>query len=292
MNYSFWAAAAGIALVDIVLSGDNAIVIGAAASRLHGARRLFAIVFGGVGAIVLRFALASMATKLLLLPYLRFGGGVVVFVIAIRLLLPENTRNRDLARGSLFAAMLTIIIADITMSLDNVIAVGALANGNVLLLAAGIIFSMALLFVASSIIARLVDHIQWLLDVAAVVLAWTAANLILGDPALEGIAHVSDRVQTATHFYAVGLMLLIDLTIRAVRHHHARHRVATDALRAALPDGPWGEPRGAGLVAVEADAQDEGEDGAARANGAVTPPATAHAPHRSEHPAQARRPLP
>lgn len=279
MNYSFWAAAAGIALVDIVLSGDNAIVIGAAASRLQGARRLFAIIFGGLGAIVLRFALASVATTLLLWPYLRFAGGLVVFIIAIRLLLPENTRNRDFARGSLFAAMLTIIIADITMSLDNVIAVGALANGNVLLLAAGITFSMVLLFVASSIIARLVDHMQWLLDVAAVVLAWTAANLMLGDPALEGFAHLSDRVQTAAHFYAVGLMLLIDLTIRAVLLHRARHRAAADALSAALTDGTPDEPRRAEMVAVEANA--DAADGAARANGSVNSPATTHATDQS-----------
>lgn len=289
MNYSFWAAAAGIALVDIVLSGDNAIVIGAAASRLRGPRRLIAILFGGLGAIVLRLALASAATKLLLVPYLRLGGGLVVFVIAIRLLLPESDRSRDLARGSLFAAMLTIIIADITMSLDNVIAVGALADGNVWLLVAGITFSMMLLFVASSIIARLVDHMQWLLDVAAVVLAWTAANLVLGDPALEGIARLSDRLQTATHFYAVGLMLLIDLTIRAVRHHHVRHRAASDVLRATLADGASGEPRGAALVAVEADAEGGGApDGIARANGAVNSPAAAHAPRRPEHPAQGR----
>ncbi len=283
MNYSFWAAAAGIALVDIVLSGDNAIVIGAAASRLRGPRRLIAIVFGGLGAIVLRLALASAATTLLLVPYLRFFGGLVVFAISVRLLLPESTRNRDLARGSLFAAMLTIIIADITMSLDNVIAVGALANGNVPLLVAGITFSMVLLFVASSIIARLVDSMQWLLDVAAVVLAWTAASLFLRDPALEGIVHLSARVQTAAHFYAVGLILLIDLAIRAVRHHRARHRAA-------------GEPRAANLVAVETDAQSGAEggtaDGAAGANDSVNAPATAPATHQSELPAPARRPQP
>lgn len=297
MNYSFWAAAAGIALVDIVLSGDNAIVIGAAASRLRGSRRLIAIFFGGLGAIVLRLVLASVATTLLLVPYLRFGGGLVVFVIGIRLLLPDNDRGRDLVRGSLFAAMLTIIIADITMSLDNVIAVGALANGNVLLLAAGVTFSMVLLFVASSIIARLVEYMQWLLDVAAVVLAWTAANLILGDPKLEDFAHVSSDVQTAIHFYAVGLMLLIDLTVRAVLHHHARHRDAGAVLSTAMADSASGAPRAAESVAtVEVNAADGcgAGDGATSANGAVSAPATASATqtHRPGHPAQGRRSLP
>ena len=290
MNYSFWAAAAGIALVDIVLSGDNAIVIGAAASRLRGPRRMFAILFGGLGAIVLRLALASAATTLLLVPYLRIFGGVVVFVIGVRLLLPESDRTRNLARGGMFAAMLTIVIADITMSLDNVIAVGALAEGHVVLLVAGITFSMVLLFVASSIIARLVEHMQWLMDVAAAVLAWTAANLILGDPTVTRVVHLSGRLESALHFYALGLMLLIDLLIRAVQHHRASRRAHADALAAAADSEP-GEVPAAGereapseVASVEAAPQDGTVVNApAPASGANGRP--------SPHPAQARRPL-
>lgn len=261
MNYSFWAAAAGIALVDIVLSGDNAIVIGAAASRLHGPRRLMAITFGGLGAIVLRLVLAAVATTLLLVPYLRFAGGLVVFVIGVRLLLPESDRSRKLAHGGMAAAMLTIIIADITMSLDNVIAVGALANGNVPLLVVGITFSMVLLFVASSIIARLVDHMRWLLDVAAAVLAWTAANLILGDPAVMRVAHPSARLQLALHFYAVGLVLLIDLLIRAALHHRVRHAARASKI---TPMPAVRKTRGARPPAREAAAQEEGVTGQTR----------------------------
>ncbi|HEX6797904.1 MAG TPA: YjbE family putative metal transport protein [Ktedonobacterales bacterium] len=290
MNYSFWAAAAGIALVDIVLSGDNAIVIGAAASRLHGPRRMIAILFGGLGAIVLRLVLASVATTLLLVPYLRLFGGVVVFVIGVRLLLPEGDRTRSLARGGMFAAMLTIIIADITMSLDNVIAVGALADGNVLLLVAGITFSMVLLFVASSIIARLVEHMQWLMDVAAVVLAWTAANLILGDPTVSRVVHLSGRLESALHFYAVGLVLLIDLLIRAVQHHRASHAAHADAPAAAaageLDEAHDAEELAASLeVATRGAAQEDGGGLSAQA------PARGGNGQPSRHPAQARRPL-
>lgn len=292
MSYSFLVAAAGIALVDIVLSGDNAIVIGAAASRLHGPRRMVAILFGGLGAIVLRLALASAATTLLLVPYLRFFGGVVVFVIGVRLLLPESDRTRNLARGGMFAAMLTIVIADITMSLDNVIAVGALADGHVGLLVAGITFSMVLLLVASSIIARLVDHMQWLMDVAAVVLGWTAANLVLGDPAVEGVAHLSDRAQTAIHFYAAGLVLLIDLIVRAVLQHRARHHAATAAL-GAKRTGTQDELRSEELAAAQAVASDGSVETAAAAEdgGVSAPAAQASAANRPPHPAQARRPL-
>ncbi|HKS70283.1 MAG TPA: YjbE family putative metal transport protein [Ktedonobacterales bacterium] len=292
MNYSFWAAAAGIALVDIVLSGDNAIVIGAAASRLRGPQRMIAILFGGLGAIVLRLALASAATTLLLVPYLRIIGGVVVFLIGVRLLLPESDRTRNLARGGMFAAMLTIVIADITMSLDNVIAVGALAEGHVGLLVAGITFSMVLLFVASSIIARLVEHMQWLMDLAAAVLAWTAANLILGDPTVTRVVHLSGRLESALHFYAVGLMLLIDLLIRAVQHHRASRAARAGALAAAangeLDEMPAVEEREApreGVLVEKAAPEGDGSvvNAPAPASGANARP--------PRHPAQARRPL-
>lgn len=290
MSYSFLVAAAGIALVDIVLSGDNAIVIGAAASRLHGPRRMVAILFGGLGAIVLRLGLASAATTLLLVPYLRFFGGVVVFVIGVRLLLPESDRTRNLARGGMFAAMLTIVIADITMSLDNVIAVGALADGHVGLLVAGITFSMVLLLVASSIIARLVEHMQWLMDLAAAVLAWTAANLILGDPAVSRVVHLSGRLESALHFYALGLMLLIDLLIRAVQHHRGRQAAHADALSVAaageLDEPPDAEEHEA-ILEVPPVAP---EDGGVNAPINAPVPASGGTGQASRHPAPARRP--
>jgi YjbE family integral membrane protein len=282
MNYSFWAAAAAIAVVDIVLSSDNAIVIGAAASRLHGSRRVIAILFGGLGAIVLRLALASVATTLLLVPYLRFIGGVTVFIIGIRLLLPESERDRGLARGGLLAAMLTIIIADFTMSIDNVIAVGALADGNVLLLVAGITFSMVLLFVASSVIARLVESMQWLLDVAAVVLAWTAANLILSDPALVRMVHLSDRLQSALHYYAVALVLVADLIIRAVLRHRARHQAVISRGNDATSGPEPGVPVAGVPAAPSGTVSEEGSN--------VTDPSLRAAPSHSRHPAPIQRP--
>ncbi|MFI5274416.1 MAG: YjbE family putative metal transport protein [Ktedonobacterales bacterium] len=255
MHYSFWAAAAAIALLDIVLSGANALVIGAAASRLQRSQRMVAIALGGLGAIVMRLVLTSVATTLLLVPYLRFGGGIAIFIIAVRLLLPEGTQNRELRRDGLLPAIVTIIIADITMSLDNVIAVGGLADGNVVLLVAGVTFSMLLLFVASSIIAQITQRMRWLVDVAAVVLAWTAANLILDDPAFRHLAPVSDNLRLATHFYFVAAMLLIDLFLRALLRHqrrsaaraeeragaevpHLAQTAATEDMRTAGPAGP------------------------------------------------------
>lgn len=237
MDVHILAAAGGIALVDIVLSGDNALVIGATAGKLPRAQRLLAIIWGGIGAIVLRLVLAIIATELLRVPLLQAIGGVVLFFVAVRLLLPEReSAQQRRASEHLLPAVLTILLADVTMSLDNVLAIGALAAGNIPLLVIGLIFSMLLLFVASTIIARLMDYFSWLLDLAALVLAWTASNLIFQDSAVEGHLRLSSSATLALHFGFVALILLIDLFIRAFQRHHAsqKHLTEDDALREKL----------------------------------------------------------
>lgn len=177
-------AALGIALVDMVLSGDNALVIGATASRLPRAQRLLAICWGGLAAIVFRLLLTIGATELLRLPYLQAIGGVLLLFIAVRLLFPEQEQQSRRPSERLFPAIVTILVADATMSLDNVIAIAALARQNMLLLVAGLLVSMVLLFAASALIARVMEALAWLIDLAAVVLAVTAANLIAADAVL------------------------------------------------------------------------------------------------------------
>lgn len=217
MNHivSIIALAGGIALLDIVLSGDNALVIGAAASRLPRGQRRFAILLGGAGAIVLRLVLATIATELLTITYLQVAGGLILCVIAVRLLLPEG-ENRFLRNGSdhLLPAIVTILLADASMSLDNVISVGALAHGNILLLVVGLAFSMVLLFVASSAIAIIIDRMSWLIDLASLVLAWTAASLILEDPFVRAHVLLSSDQQVAVHLGAVAVVIVIDLALR------------------------------------------------------------------------------
>ncbi len=171
-----------IILIDIVLSGDNALVIGAAASRLPRGLRFLAILWGGAGAIVLRILLAGVATWLLSVQLLQAGGGVVLMVIAIHLLMPPDEGPRFRARDRFLPAILTILAADVTMSLDNIIAIGALAKGNLAVLAIGLLFSMVVLFLASAIVARIIERLSILLDLASLVLAYTAANLVAADP--------------------------------------------------------------------------------------------------------------
>jgi YjbE family integral membrane protein len=238
MQVGLLAAIGGIALVDIVLSGDNALVIGAAAGKLPRTQRMVAVLWGGLAAIVLRLVMAIAATKLLQVPLLQAIGGVVLFGIAVKLLLPEQeAQPGHKTADRLSSAIITILLADVTMSLDNVIAVAGLAAGNVPVLAGGVLLSMILLFVASTIIARLMDYFTWLLDLAAVVLAWTAATLVLGDPLVSGGLRGQDRVQTALHFFVVALILLVDLFLRALRTRIAVRR----AVEAATAGDPYDE---------------------------------------------------
>jgi YjbE family integral membrane protein len=185
--FSLVAAGLGIVLVDLALSGDNALVIGAAASGLPPRQQRAAILWGGAGALVFRLLLAGIATLLLRIPLLEALGGLVVLGIAIRLATSVGD-GKSRVRGrndQMFSAIVTITVADVTMSLDNVLAVGALAAGNLLLLAGGLILSMALLFVASAVVALLVRRLWMLLDLAVLVLGWTAGNMIVQDPWLK-----------------------------------------------------------------------------------------------------------
>jgi YjbE family integral membrane protein len=215
-----------IVLVDLVLSGDNALVIGAAAAGLPRRERWLAIVGGGAGAVVLRILFAIAVTLLLQLPLLQAAGGVILLVIAIRLLMGREASKEEAqaagavapsgqsAKRSFLAAMLTILVADVTMSLDNVLAVGALAAGHIPLLIGGLLLSVALLLVGSALVAALIGKLPWLLDLAALVLGWTAAHMILNDlrlgPYLQGLPWSEVALTVA----AMGLVLVADLVLR------------------------------------------------------------------------------
>lgn len=172
-------AIAGILLVDLVLSGDNALVIGAAAAGRPRRQRWIAIIFGGAGATVLRIVFAFIASFLLKLPWLQAIGGLILLIIAIRLLANRDAKGPEVTPSisrSFLPALLTILVADVTMSLDNVLAVGALSQGNLLVLSIGILVSIAILLVGSALVAELMKWFPWHLDVAALVLAWTGSQ--------------------------------------------------------------------------------------------------------------------
>src|SRR6266699_5445935 len=230
--FQLLSAVGGIVLTDIVLSGDNALVIGAVAAGLPHRQRRAAILLGGACAIILRIAFAFIASLLLLLPWLQAVGGVILLIIAIRLLvdqqhnqpepiekqresLSQQTQEESqLASPSFISAMLTILVADVTMSLDNVLAVGALSHGNLLVLSIGILVSITILLVGSALVAELMKCLPWLLDVAALVLGWVGANMMLYDLGLGDILDNYPWTAIAVPAVSIGIVLVADVLLR------------------------------------------------------------------------------
>jgi YjbE family integral membrane protein len=246
LNLGFVAAVGGIILIDIVLSGDNALVIGATASRLRSAQRFLAIVWGGAAAIVFRILLAAFFSFLLLVPLLQAIGGVILMIIAVRLLMPAGSGPRFAAHDRFLPAVLTILVADLTMSLDNIIAIGALAKGNVLLLAVGLLISMALLFAASALIARIIERVSILLDLAALVLAYTAANLIIADPLVKRYVDLSPYPRNLmVQGTCIAIIVLIDIGMRWAR---ARRQPRQQLAPAISPVGASATPDDVGML--------------------------------------------
>lgn len=226
-------AIASISLVDLVLSGDNALVIGAAAAGLHRSQRILAILFGGTVAILLRITFAIAATVLLVLPLLQTIGGLVLIVIAVRLLMDRGDPQHGpdaaalegatapRARDGFLKALLTIVVADVTMSLDNILAVGALAHGNIPILVLGLLLSIALLLAGSALVAELIGRLPWLLDLAALVLGWTAAHMILSDSRVAPLIAKIPYANVLVPAVLIAIVLAADIVLR-LRSAHAR----------------------------------------------------------------------
>ena len=174
-----------IVLIDLALSGDNALVIGMAARGLPPEQRRRAIVLGGGLAVVLRVAAAAIVTLLLAIPFLQLLGGVVLAVLAYRLVRPVAHAPKDIrAATSLREAMLTIVVADAAMSLENVLGVGGAARGDIALLAFGIGLSLPIVLFGSGLVAALIERWPSTIWLGAFALVWTAADMILEDPFL------------------------------------------------------------------------------------------------------------
>jgi YjbE family integral membrane protein len=181
----FWVALFQIILINIVLSGDNAVVIALACRSLPPKQQRNAIMFGSVGAIVLRVILTFFAVYLLTLPYLKLIGAVLLLWIGVGLLKGEDGDEEIESNAGLWAAMKTIIIADLVMSLDNVIGVAAAAKGNVVLLVVGLVISIPLIIFGSTIILKLMNRFPIIITLGAALLGWVAGEMTLTDPAIH-----------------------------------------------------------------------------------------------------------
>ena len=175
-----------IIVIDLVLSGDNAILIGVVASSLSGAERRNAIIIGAGTATVLRIALAAVATQLLALPYLAAAGGLALFWVGWRLLkMDQSDHGGGRKAGSFRQAIGLILLADVVMSLDNILSVAGAAHGNVALLIFGLALSIPLLFVGSGLIAHYTARFPILVYIGAAVIFRIGVVLVVEDTAVH-----------------------------------------------------------------------------------------------------------
>jgi YjbE family integral membrane protein len=182
---TFWLAVGKIIWINVLLSGDNALVIAMACRGLHGRHRLWGMVIGAGIAVVLLIAFTSIVATLMSLPYLKLIGGIALVVIAAKLLVPEDEGDEIAAGTTLWHAIRIVVIADIVMSLDNVIAVAAAANGQLSLLILGLAISIPMIIAGAALIMLVLDRFPLLVWLGAMLLGWIAGGVIASDPAVQ-----------------------------------------------------------------------------------------------------------
>jgi len=180
----FWVTLAQIMMINIMLSGDNAVVIAMASRALPRKQQKQAILFGSFGAIVLRVILTFFAVFLLALPFLKIIGGMLLGWIGIQLLIPDEQGAELDGHSNLWAAIKTIVVADFVMSLDNVLGVAAAAKGNLLLLVIGLAISIPLIIYGSTVILKLMNRWPVIVTLGGGILGWVAGEMLVTDPAI------------------------------------------------------------------------------------------------------------
>jgi len=183
---AFWVAVGKIIWINVLLSGDNALVIALACRGLAPRQRLWGMIFGAGAAVILRIIFTGIVASLMALPYLKLVGGLALLVIAAKLLVPEEEDEDSVhAAAHLWHAVQIVVVADIVMSLDNVIAVAAAANGSMPLLILGLAISVPLIVAGAALIMALLNRLPILVWAGAALLGWIAGDVIATDPVIE-----------------------------------------------------------------------------------------------------------
>lgn len=182
----FWIGLLKIVWINIILSGDNAVVIAMAARSLPPAQQKKAVLFGSGAAVVLRIALTVVAARLLALPYLQIVGGLLLLYIGVQLLSEgDEEEGEGKEYGTMLAAVRTILIADLVMSLDNVIAVAAAAQGDTTLLILGLAISIPLVIFGSTLMIKLMERFPIIVTLGAALIGWVGGETIVSDVVLR-----------------------------------------------------------------------------------------------------------
>ena len=178
-----------IIMINVLLSGDNALVIALASRKLTHRQQQAVIIWGSAGAIGLRVILTFIAVFILKIPYLQMAGGVLLLWIAIKLIADQKHHEKVEAKTNLWDAVRTIIVADVVMSFDNVIAIIAIAKGNDMLLVIGLVISIPIIIWGSKVIGVLILRWPIIITVGSIFLGWTAGEMVIADRQLLQIVY-------------------------------------------------------------------------------------------------------
>lgn len=186
-SVEFWMALGSIIILDLVLAGDNAVVIAMASNKLPHDLRKKAIYIGTAGAVLIRLAMTFVAIWLLTIPYLQAIGGLFLLPIAVKLLVPSTHTEHVNAADSLMGAVKTIIVADFIMSIDNVLAIAGAAAGHFVLVVIGLVISIPIVVGGSQLIGKVMERFPVLTYVGAGILGWTSGSMLLHDKVLGNV---------------------------------------------------------------------------------------------------------
>jgi YjbE family integral membrane protein len=184
---AFWVAVLQIVFINLLLSGDNAVVIAMACRGLPPRQRFWGMLIGAGVAVILLIVFTGIVARLMLLPYLKLFGGLTLLFIASRLIVPDSADKNDIeAVAHLWRAVRIVVVADIVMSLDNIIAVAAAAKGHLALLAIGLTVSIPIIIAGAALVMTLLDRFPILVWAGAALLGWIGGDVIATDPAVSG----------------------------------------------------------------------------------------------------------
>jgi YjbE family integral membrane protein len=222
---AWWSALMAIILIDLVLAGDNAIVIALAARKLPPDLQKKAIVWGTVGAIVVRSAMTLVVVWLLKIPGLMLVGGLGLLWIAYKLLADtDDGSEHDVEVNSFWGAMKTIVVADALMGIDNVLGVAGAAHGSFDLVVIGLLISVPIVVFGSTVVLKLVERFPIVIKLGAAVLAYTAAMMVINEQLLKSIFHSGDMTATALRW---GLIVLSIVGVLGAGHLKSMRHKAT-----------------------------------------------------------------
>ncbi len=210
LDWEFFSSLFSIILINVVLSGDNAVVIAMAVRSLPRAQRQKGILIGAAGAVILRIVMTFFVARFLQTPYLKLVGGALILYLAVKLFVDVNPENdQEQEANTVWQALKIIVIADVTMSLDNILGVGAASKGNLFLLIFGLATSIPIMIFTSNLLSMLMDKYPIIVTIGAALLGKVGAEMIITDPVVIPFVPHSDLFEYAAMVVGAGGVIAV-----------------------------------------------------------------------------------